>query len=377
MEIIMKHLLICLVLFFSKLAVSNPDNILCTNNDNAVEIAILEICAKDGNVQSQLILGLRYRDGVNVDKDLKKSLYWINLASQNGWAAAEAELSFFYENGIVVDKNPEKAFELSERAAKKGSVVALNNLGRYYQKGFGVSRNLEKGISYYQKALEMDDWYGAKTSLGYAYFYGLGVPRDIDKALTLTHEAAKQGDSLAMANLGAFYKFLNRPEEAFLWSQKGADLDNSLAEANLGVHYAEGIGTPINKEKALYWLNKSMEQNQPQAFFIMGTLYSEGDKILQRDDKKAYELYLKAAKMDHGLAQNNLATWLFNGRFVQKDQKEALKWFLKAANENNVIVSMYALSQIYSKGTKDIPRDLEKSQYWFKKAEENRFVPTK
>ena len=120
-----------------------------------------------------------------------------------------------------------------------------------------------------------------------------------------------------------------------------------------------------------------MEQNQPQAFFIMGTLYSEGDKILQRDDKKAYELYLKAAKMDHGLAQNNLATWLFNGRFVQKDQKEALKWFLKAANENNVIVSMYALSQIYSKGTKDIPRDLEKSQSWFKKAEENRFVPTK
>ena len=97
MEIIMKHLLICLVLFFSKLAVSNPDNIPCTNNDNAVEIAILEICAKDGNVQSQLILGLRYRDGVNVDKDLKKSLYWINLASQNGWAAAEAELSFFYE----------------------------------------------------------------------------------------------------------------------------------------------------------------------------------------------------------------------------------------------------------------------------------------
>ncbi|WP_150538439.1 hypothetical protein [Actinobacillus vicugnae] len=61
--------------------------------------------------------------------------------------------------------------------------------------------------------------------------------------------------------------------------------------------------------------------------------------------------------------------------FHNHQEKEALAWFLKAANEHdnaNAIVSLY---QIYSKGTKDIPQDSEKTDYWLEKAKENGFKP--
>ncbi|MCX2962429.1 tetratricopeptide repeat protein [Rodentibacter caecimuris] len=339
------------------------------------DIQDLSYCATKDDLFSQYNLAVIYRDGIGTKVDLEKSFYWFNRSAKLGFTKSKANLSWFYKNGVVVEKNYDKAFYWAEQAAKENNPIGLNNLGVYYQNGIGTNRDFKKAIDYFNQALLVDNQLPiTKINLANSYFYGLGVEKDINKAIKLAKEAAGLGDVMGMNNLGFYYKELGDNTQSFKWIKKGAEAGGSLAQANLGFYYAKGIGTIPDKEQALYWLNKSIAQNETQAYFLLATLFSEGNSIVQQDDKQAFEYYKKAAEMGHGLAQNNLANWLFNGRYVKRNEEEAIKWLQKAANENNIVVAMFALSQIYSNGSIDTPQDLEKAKYWLEKAKENGFT---
>lgn len=331
----------------------------------------LENCEYLDNAVEQYNLGINYKN----NGDLDRAFYWINKAANGGILEAKFNLAWFYETGTVVEKNQSLAFKYMQELYDLGYLPAANNLGQYYQKGIGVKKDLKQAILFYQKAIDGGLPSIPYINLAYAYFYGLGIEKEPEKAISLILPLADNGDVLAMTNLGTFYKELNNIKQSIFWTTKAAEIGGALAQANLGLAYAKGIGVKINREKSIYWLNKSMNQNNSQAFFIMGTLYSEGDSILGKDEEMAFSLYLKSAKLGNGNAQNNLGNWLFNGRYVLKNEKEALKWYLKAAEENDMVPSMYALYQIYSQGTKEIPQDLEKAKYWLEKAKENGFSP--
>ena len=48
--------------------------------------------------------------------------------------------------------------------------------------------------------------------------------------------------------------------EAVLWSRKGAEQGNALAQYQLGVSLAEGRGVAADREQALKWLTLSARQ---------------------------------------------------------------------------------------------------------------------
>ena len=52
-----------------------------------------------------------------------------------------------------------------------------------------------------------------------------------------------------------------------------------------------------------------------------------------------------------------------NGRYIPKNETEALKWYEKAA-ENGLLISMQTLIKIYGEGSKNIPKNEAKKQYW-------------
>ena len=118
-------------------------------------------------------------------------------------------------------------------------------------------------------------------------------------------------------------------------------------------------------------MNKAIERGNPQAYFALGKLYEKGSPVFEVNNEKAMELYLKSAELGNDKAQYYLGSKLFHNH----QEKEALKWFLIAATEQNNPNSIVSLYQIYSQGTKDIPKDPEKAQYWLDKAKELGFVP--
>ena len=366
-------LFLSLYIIFLKEAISND---LSCSTLVTTNIQELEYCANKNDAFSQYNLAVIYRDGIGVKRDFDKAFHWFKKSADLGFSNAKANLSWFYKNGVAVKQDFSQALFWAEQAAKENNPIALNNLGTYYQQGIGVKKDLEKSILYFNKALAIDsDLPITKTNLGYSYFYGLGVKKDISNALKLTEEAANQGYIMAMNNLGVYYKDLGQEKLAFEWTEKAAQLGLTLAQTNLGFFYAKGIGVEKNKEKALYWLNEAQLKNDSQAFFIMGILFSENNNIFENNDKKAFELFKIAAEMGNGNAQYNLANWLFDGRFISKNELEAVKWYERAAIDSNISEAMYALYQIYSKGTKDIPKDPEKANYWLEKAQKNGFLP--
>ncbi len=51
--------------------------------------------------------------------------------------------------------------------------------------------------------------------------------------------------------------------------------------------------------------------------------------------KKAFELYQKAANLEHSMAQYNLAYMYENGDGIMKDIDKALYWYNKSAKQGN------------------------------------------
>jgi hypothetical protein len=94
---------------------------------------------------------------------------------------------------------------------------------------------------------------------------------------------------------------------------------------NLGVAFANALGTSRNDEQMLDCFRKSAEQGYAPAQFALGVLYTKGEAI-SKDAAHAAAWLLKAAEQGYGPAQNNLSGAYANGDGVPQDNVQAYKW---------------------------------------------------
>lgn len=78
---------------------------------------------------------------------------------------------------------------------------------------------------------------------------------------------------------------------------------------------------------------------------------------------------MKAAELGEEQAQTLLALWYWEGRYVPKDEIKAVEWFERAAN-NGEIKAAKKLVEIYGQGSKNIPKNEVRKQYWQDKLSE-------
>ena len=112
------------------------------------------------------------------------------------------------------------------------------------------------------------------------------------------------------------------------------------AQADLGFAYSEGsgdlLGIAKDNDKAIGWLNSAVEKGYelPSILGKLGELLDrKGTLPCQR---KAHEMYHRAAKLGCTSSQLNLAEMYRCGveGVVNEDLKEAFKWFKIAADED-------------------------------------------
>ena len=119
---------------------------------------IFEMTAKQGSAEGLYNLAIFYKDGTaGLARDLMKAKKLFEEAvSQKpyvqvgkkvmpnvGVAEAECTMGILYRDGLGVDKNVELAFKWFLRSAQHGCASAQNNLGIYLLSGKGCSKNLE------------------------------------------------------------------------------------------------------------------------------------------------------------------------------------------------------------------------------------------
>jgi hypothetical protein len=107
------------------------------------------------------------------------------------------------------------------------------------------------------------------------------------------------------------------------------------------------------------------EQGNVQSQYAVGEMYEKG-KGAVRDEKKAFDWYMKAAKQGHKKAAYRVGLFFYEGSSGAQDFHQARSWFNKSA-EKNYVRAQYYLGKIYENG-QGVKQDLDTARKWYEKA---------
>ncbi len=81
--------------------------------------------AEQGYPLAECQVGYFYLEGLGVEKDLSKALYWTERAAEHGDRDGQCNLAWFYEEAIGVPKDMEKAMYWYQQAALQEHDLAM------------------------------------------------------------------------------------------------------------------------------------------------------------------------------------------------------------------------------------------------------------
>ena len=186
--------------------------------------------------ESQLFLGQMYYKGLYFSQNYKKAIEYFKLAAKNGSSKAYYYLGEMASDKILDEEDKDKiydevAFNYYKKSGDLGLSEGYAKLGLIFEQGLlNTEKDLEKATKIFEKSLEIDDNPIGLNGLGNAYFEGK----------TKSYEKN--------------YKI------AFEYYEKAIYLGNIDALNNAGICYEFGLGTKINKIKALELYKKAMEK---------------------------------------------------------------------------------------------------------------------
>ncbi|WP_190234342.1 tetratricopeptide repeat protein [Mesorhizobium sp. M4A.F.Ca.ET.050.02.1.1] len=243
------------------------------------------------------------------------------------------------------------ALSIIRPLATSGDARAETYLAKMLLSGQGVQRDAPAGLALLRAAADQD-YREAEFLLGAAYASGEpGLPVDYVEALKWLIIARAQ-DGLAYSMLrdqmGA-ENVATATARAARWRE---DTDRRKVQAALALG---------NKNEVSDHLTRLADEGLPAAQYELGLLYAAGvpDGIPSKkvpglmdflpNDRKAAELFLRAASLGYPPAQSRFGSILYEGRGVTADKAEAAKWFEKAAAQSEVS-AMIALADMLAAG---------------------------
>lgn len=130
--------------------------------------------AEKGDAEAQYNLFGLYFVGKDVQKDLKKAIYWCKKSAEQGYANAQYALGACYSDGdgVLVDKN--KAFYWLEKSAKQDINGAQYLLALLCYEGKGTLVNKKQAFYWCGKSAQQGNP-NAQFFLGQLYFFGEGT----------------------------------------------------------------------------------------------------------------------------------------------------------------------------------------------------------
>lgn len=181
-------------------------------------------------------------------------------------------------------------------------------------------------------------------------------------------DKAKQGDGLSSYLLGRSYFSEENGakcdyEESVKWYKYGVEsLEDAKCMYGLGICYDDGVGSlekDIKKAdelftKALHPLMKQAKNNDPYAMFILGAYYFYGFAGIEKDNEKAFKAIYGAAMHGHLAGIYDIGTFYHNGVGVEKNYSKSKK-FLEIASNSGLERATSKLTE----WSKDFDSDIE------------------
>ena len=161
---------------------------------------------------------------------------------------------------------------------------------------------------------------------------------DYDTAFAEWSKLANEGDGRAMNRLAVlnYAKGHGVPQDdamALQWLERAIEAGEIIAEFNLGLWHFQGRIVEVDKDKGLYWMKKSAEQDYAHAQAALAQIYSNGE--VEPDYEAAVRWARRSA--DHGSAfgQRVLGDLYTDGLGVEQNEAEGLRWYRMAADQGD------------------------------------------
>ena len=171
--------------------------------------------------------------------------------------------------------------------------------------------------------------------LGELTYNGLGTIKDYNVGWEYSNQAIKKGFKMAYWRIAYAYQ-----------NGKGVEKDVDKADR----YYLEAIEA----------MKKLAEAGDPEALGNLGSMYSSGSGVA-KNEKIAFDYYLKSANLGYAFIQANLAMMFEYGTGTEINLEEALKWYQKSAEKGHP-TSLLGLGNMYIEGkgvTKNISKGLD------------------
>jgi len=327
--------------------------------NEALELYVM--AAEGGNTDALSALAYYY-----YRKDNKQAEHYARCGANLGDEACQLWLGqILYELN-----NKEESLSWLIKSAEQGQGWAAYIVGGMYENGDGIPANMEQAVHWYRKS--------AMTTNSYA--------SNAKEALNRLGESLYEEGYMVMVNRVSVPKYMSGQElyqTALHWhydqtpkqfayliesAEKGyPDAQNMLGKA-LVSEDAKHLGI-YNEELSKKWLKKAFdaylklsEQDDIDALYDLGTIYREGNSIVQKDLTMAIGYYRKGAVKDC----KNCQLWLGQLLVQTGNKKEALEWFEKAGNQGQGWAAFLA-GQMHELG-EGTPVNIDKAIEFYKKA---------
>ncbi|MDG5786157.1 hypothetical protein QA612_01545 [Evansella sp. AB-P1] len=240
--------------------------------------------AKQGNPESQYMVGAMYTSGKGVDVNDQEAFYWFfEAAKQNHHGALEIIPHLFYR-GKGVAENPTKAFYWMWRLGEElGKAKDQLIIGSMFLEGYGTDVDYNKAFDWFMRAAKQGDP-DAQHEIGKMYDQGQGGLIDIQEAKRWYEKAAAQGQEEAKKRLEEI-----RKEERKAKFKKGLKIVAPIAAAVLIALFVNyNIIVPNAKYNEA---NQLMEDgNFEDSIFILRSLgdYKDSKEIISNKQEEMY-----------------------------------------------------------------------------------------
>lgn len=188
-----------------------------------------------GDVRAMNGLALLYGEGVGVDKDMKKSVYWFEKAAKGGYFNAWFNLGLIYKHGLGgFSQDFDKAFIFFQRASDANVTEAYYYKGYMLFKGLGCKQSYPLAVDQFKKVVSR----GSSASmymLGICFRNGYGIAKNLDSARYWLQKSANKG-----------YEFAKN-ELANPTAEYSANTSDLSAEKSLGDFKKEKISLVVGK----------------------------------------------------------------------------------------------------------------------------------
>ena len=298
--------------------------------------------------------GYDYFYGITRPMNRTKAVEYFEGAGKLENADALFFLSIHQKN----HDNLKESTQTAKRSIELGNEAAKIELGEIQED----EKLMKEGFNALKNKVDSGDMHYA-NSLGYAYEFGIGTSLSIKEATKYYEMSAKQNNAIGMTNLADLYIQENKLKKAKPLLVKAAEKEYGYAQYLLAMNFFD-LYSENNKE-ALFWLEKAVNNDEPEALFQLGVYYSEGDDLA-----KAIKYYQRAAELNHADAALELSYIYDEGATVEQDEDKALFFLRKAAELGNQEaieeLAAQALASRAQNGQGNM--DAKEAEYWIKKA---------